>query len=138
LNLRTAVYALSCSYLLLGSFLLILPLFFETKNEFDVIKKGLLANTFPVSMGVLGLFIAAMQLLLPYTKVPFIGDLLATITVIVVSITLVFSYVRFTRHLSNRMIQRGDSILSRLQIPVGFFGLGAFLIHLLFGSILFL
>jgi len=132
------VYFFSCFFLLNTGFIFTLPLFFKTKEEYDKIKIYIFGNSLHVYGGVLGIIISAMLCFFSVENIMVIGDLLPASTIFINSVMLLFGYIRISKYLNQKMIKKGDDILTSLQIPIGLFSIVTGIIHVFFNNIIIL
>ncbi len=136
--LEVILYFCTSLFLINSGFVFILPLFFKTKEDYDVVKNIFLKNSLYVFIGFLGLILCVFLLFLPMANIIIVGDIIPVIIVLINSVMYLFGYIRLSKYLDEKIIQRGERILENIQIPLGFVSLLAGFVHIFFAKILFL
>lgn len=132
------VYFFSNFFLINVGILFLLPLFFRTKEEYDVIRKYIFGNSAHIYLGIMGLVLTVLCLIFPMTGPIIIGDLLPAAGLLLYSLMLLLGYIRVSKYLKRNMVREGEMILNSFQIPAGILGIIIGVLHIFLGRIFLL
>ncbi len=135
MNLRVTFFFIATFFLLCGGIISVLPSIPKLNKELkSILQKG----RFQIKMGLYGLVSMLIFALFPFDRVMLIGDLIPFIVCSAMTLLFMFGYIRISKHIDQKTLSRTEKIITILQIPVGFAGIIAGLLHILLPGILFL
>ena len=138
MNFTLIIYFFSNFFLIFFSLLFLLPLIIKTKKEYDLLKKYIFGNIIHVFIGMGGIILGCIVLVFPYDRIILLGDFIPAVCLLLVSITLVFGYIRISKSIENEMLDEGQVLLDKFQIPIGILGMVAGVAHIFFPGIVLL
>lgn len=136
MNIRIIIYFFINFFLLISGFVFVLPLFFDTKEKYDTINEFIFGNHIHVLLGFVGIIFAIANIFLPVDLILIIGDLLPILILLIISFLLLLGFVRNSKYLPSKLVNKGNNILTNLQIPIGFVGIGVGFIHIFLANII--
>ena len=135
MKLSLIIYFFSNFLLVFFGFLFLLPIIVRTKSEYDILKKYIFGNIIHVFTGIIGIILGFIVLIFPYDKILIIGDLVPAMCIFLISVTLIFGYIRISQSIEHKMLVEGQIILEKFQIPIGMIGIIAGTGHIFFPGI---
>jgi len=136
MKINLIVYFFSNFYMLVFGLIFILPLFYSSKEEYDKVKKIIFGNKLHTYIGFFGIVLTTLEITFPMPallktdSVIIFGDFIPSVIILIISITLIFGFIRNSKILSPQLIKKGDDILTSFQIPIGIISVLVCAIHI--------
>lgn len=138
MQIKLIIYFLTNYFLLTSGFIFLSPLLFKSKEDYEKAKKYFFKARSRILFGILGMGIFSLALFFPYTTIIIIGDLIPVTAVFFSSIIYLISYIKMSKYLDEKKLEKAETTLLSLQVPVGGINIALAVIHILIPHILFL
>ena len=136
--MKLYVYFFLNFYLLLTALLFVLPAFFRTREEYDIVRRVFFRRRVQLPVAFTGIVLSVLAVFFPMDGRILIGDLLPVLAALGAAFLLLMGHVRHAAVLNVRMRQEGEAVLNAVQIPAAAAAVLTALLHVFFSGTLFL